>query len=239
MTPILACSVSARARRRDDERQRPVLLQPPPPLLPPVRDDQDSAQRHKIAWVRRVRRQHAPPRRRVSSPVLSLGAAKAAKNSASGTDRRRCTWCCSAAPSPCRASTGGRCGRTGATRRTTSRCERATLAAILEGRIQGGPEMTPVFSSVTAPRLFTGTARPLESATTGPTGWSTSTPPGSSATTAPSSSRGRWTSAAEPSRTEIFRWPSRTCRFVTQQKPSRWNPGIPDPRYKSNTLMDI
>lgn len=78
------------------------------------------------------------------------------------------------------------------------------------------------------PRLFTGTARPLESATTGPTAWSTSTPPGSSATTGHSSSRGRWTSAAEPSRTEIFRSPSLTCRFVTQQKPSRWNPGIPD-----------
>lgn len=47
---------------------------------------------------------------------------KAVKSSASGTDRRRCSWCCLAVLWCCRASTDVMCGRTGATRRRTSRC---------------------------------------------------------------------------------------------------------------------
>lgn len=46
---------------------------------------------------------------------------KAAKSSASGMDKRRCTWFCSEAPWCCPASTDEPCGRTGATRRRTSR----------------------------------------------------------------------------------------------------------------------
>lgn len=144
------------------------------------------------------------PRSHVSWPVCFWARiTKAGKNSATGTDRRQCTWCCSAAPSSCHASTGVRCGRTGVMRRTTSRCGRFTLAVILDGLRKGGMELTPVFTSVMASRWFTGTDRPPESATTEPTGWSTSTPPGSSAATGHSSSRGRWTSAAEPLWTEI------------------------------------
>lgn len=47
---------------------------------------------------------------------------KAAKNSVTGMDRRRCMWCCSAVPWCCHASTDVTCGQTGATRRRTSRC---------------------------------------------------------------------------------------------------------------------
>lgn len=47
---------------------------------------------------------------------------KAVKNSASGTDKRRCMWCCLAVLWCCRASTDVMCGQTGATRRRTSRC---------------------------------------------------------------------------------------------------------------------
>lgn len=51
---------------------------------------------------------------------------KAVKNSASGTDKRRCMWCCLAELWCCRASIDVMCGQTGATRRRTSRCVQCT-----------------------------------------------------------------------------------------------------------------
>lgn len=59
---------------------------------------------------------------------------KAARSSASGMDKRRCTWCCSAVPWCCRASTDVTCGQTGATRRRTSRWVQCTslLVSLLQ-----------------------------------------------------------------------------------------------------------